>query len=218
MWKQYKKTIIITILLTLLPILFGVLTWDQLPDKMAVHFNLNNEANRYVGKSMAVFGLPFLLMLLQIFCLTVTGLDPKNNNISTKSMNVVLWLIPTLSWLVSTLTYSTALGYQVNIGAIVITFIGILFIILGNYTPKNKKNYSYGTRIPWALDNEDNWYHTNRVTGICIVIGGILLTICGLLMFFMTTNFWLIILELVIVLTITLYPILYSYLYYKKHQ
>ena len=35
--KNYKKTIIITTLVTLLPILLGVILWEKLPDSIATH-------------------------------------------------------------------------------------------------------------------------------------------------------------------------------------
>lgn len=36
--KSYKKTIIITTLITLLPILFGLALWNKLPDTIATHW------------------------------------------------------------------------------------------------------------------------------------------------------------------------------------
>ena len=38
MIKKYKKTLIITSILILLPILAGLLLWNQLPDTSATHF------------------------------------------------------------------------------------------------------------------------------------------------------------------------------------
>ncbi len=49
--------------------------------------------------------------------------------------------------------------------------VGILYLILGNFIPKVKPNYSIGFRIPWALNDSDNWYHTHRFGGKCMVIG-----------------------------------------------
>ncbi|MGX7031001.1 SdpI family protein [Vagococcus zengguangii] len=218
MWKSYKKLIILTILLTLAPILFGVIMWEPLPDKIATHFNMNNQPNGWTSKPIAVFGLPCLLVAVQVFTLIITAIDPKKKNIAPNSILVVLWLMPIMSWLVSFISYADALGYQVNINAIVITFIGILFVVLGNFSPKNQHNYSYGVRTRWALDDDENWYHTNRVAAICMVIGGILTTICGLLMFIINLSLPLIIIEIVIILVMALYPIYYSYRFYRKKQ
>ena len=55
MLKANKKTLIIASIVTVLPILIGVLTWDRLPDVMATHFGIDNEAN---GWSLVKNDLP----------------------------------------------------------------------------------------------------------------------------------------------------------------
>ena len=62
MLKDNKKTLIITSILTILPILIGVFFWNRLPDVMATHFGANNEANGFTSKAFAVFGLPLILL------------------------------------------------------------------------------------------------------------------------------------------------------------
>lgn len=86
--------------------------------------------------------------------------------------------------------------------------IGVLFIVLGNYIPTVKPNYTVGIRISWALDDPDNWYHTYHFGGKCMVIGGILLIVLSpfmnLFIFF------------IFVFIPVLLPIIYSYLYFRK--
>ena len=43
MLKENKRTLIITSIVTILPILIGVFLWNRLPDVMATHFGINNE-------------------------------------------------------------------------------------------------------------------------------------------------------------------------------
>ena len=43
--KNYKKTIIITTLVTLLPILLGVILWEKLPDSIATHWGADGQAS-----------------------------------------------------------------------------------------------------------------------------------------------------------------------------
>ena len=45
--KTNKKTLILTSIVILLPILIGILLWNKLPDSMAIHFNFDNEADGY---------------------------------------------------------------------------------------------------------------------------------------------------------------------------
>ena len=41
MIKKYKKTLIITAIVTLLPAVVGLLLWERLPEQIATHFDAN---------------------------------------------------------------------------------------------------------------------------------------------------------------------------------
>ena len=42
--KEYKKLIIATTLITLLPIILGLILWNQLPDTIATHWGADGQA------------------------------------------------------------------------------------------------------------------------------------------------------------------------------
>ena len=86
-----------------------------------------------------------------------------------------------------------------------------MFVIIGNYLPKCKQNYTIGIRIKWTLENEENWNATHRIVGKLWVIGGILLIISVFLPDFMIL--WVMVMAIIVLVII---PVLYSYMYYKK--
>ena len=180
MLKDNKKTLIITSILTILPILVGVFFWNRLPDVMATHFGTNNEANGFTSKAFAVFGLPLILLAVEWFGALVTSHDPKKQNISPKMFAFVLWIIPIVSLLGAATIYPYNLGYQMDITFIAELLIGVIFIVVGNYLPKARQNYTIGIKIPWTLANEENWNRTHRLAGYLWVIGGILMVIAAL--------------------------------------
>ena len=180
MLKDNKKTLIITSILTILPILVGVFFWNRLPDVMATHFGTNNEANGFTSKAFAVFGLPLILLSVEWFGALVTSHDPKKQNISPKMFAFVLWIIPVVSLLGAATIYPYNLGYQMDITFIAELLIGIIFIVVGNYLPKARQNDTIGIKIPWTLANEENWNRTHRLAGYLWVIGGILMVIAAL--------------------------------------
>lgn len=180
MLKDNKKTLIITSILTILPILVGVFFWNRLPDVMATHFGTNNEANGFTSKAFAVFGLPLILLAVEWFGALVTSHDPKKQNISPKMFAFVLWIIPVVSLLGAATIYPYNLGYQMDITFIAELLIGVIFIVVGNYLPKARQNYTIGIKIPWTLANEENWNRTHRLAGYLWVIGGILMVIAAL--------------------------------------
>ena len=86
--KKYRTTIIITTLITLLPILFGLIVWNRLPEQIATHWGANGQADGYSGKAFAVFGMPCILAGRQLFVSCITLKDPKRRNIHKKPLTL----------------------------------------------------------------------------------------------------------------------------------
>ena len=89
---------------------------------------------------------------------------------------------------------------------------GITFIIIGNLLPKIKPNRTLGIKLPWTLKSEENWFATHRFGGKLWVVGGF-----GFLaMTFIPSQIasWLLI---AVIAVMVLIPVLYSYIYHKKH-
>ena len=80
MIRQHKKMVVFTSIVTLLPIVIGLLLWKQLPDSVATHFGADNQPNGYSSKIFAVFGLPLILLMIHFICVIVTNIDPKAKN------------------------------------------------------------------------------------------------------------------------------------------
>ena len=77
----------------------------------------------------------------------------------------------------ATLVY--ALGVPVPISLVCCLTVGVLFVIIGNYLPKCRLNYTMGIRTPWTLSSEENWNKTHRLGGKLWVAAGLLIVVCG---------------------------------------
>ena len=177
MLKANKKTLIITSIVTILPVLIGIICWNRLPDVMATHFGMNNEANGFSSKAFAVFGIPAILLAVLWLGAFVTSNDPKRQNISPKMFSLVVWIAPVTSLVVAAILYPVNLGYALDITFFVELLSGVMFIIIGTYLPKARQNYTIGIRVPWTLANEENWNRTHRLAGTLWMICGILMII-----------------------------------------
>lgn len=181
MIKENKKTIILTGIVTLLPILAGVILWDRLPETMATHFGTSS-ADGFSSRAFAVFGLPLIMLGVHLLCAFVTAADPRKKNISPKMYSLVLWLAPVISLIAAAAIYAWNLGYKVDITYVVQLLAGVGVLIVGNLLPKARQNYTIGIKTPWALANEENWNRTHRLAGWLWMAGGLVilvLTFCG---------------------------------------
>ena len=136
MKKINLKTLIITCFITLAPILLGVAMYDKLPDMVAIHFDINNNPDNFAPKAFAVFGLPLLLLVFQIFCCVVVDIAEAKSGKREKFTNIGKWVIPLLSLVIYPTTIFYSLGTDLDIRRIAVFVVGILFIVLGNYMPK----------------------------------------------------------------------------------
>ena len=56
MLKKNKSRIIISSIIILLPMIFGLIMWDKLPDTMTTHWETNGNADGFSGKGIALAG------------------------------------------------------------------------------------------------------------------------------------------------------------------
>lgn len=204
-----KKTLVITSLICLLPIIVGALVYKRLPETIATHFDLNGNPDGWSSRAFAVFGLPAILLAVNLLLPIMLRADPKHENMSGALVNITIWTIPVLSLTCSGLTLGRALGYDVRIERVLPVFMGVLFILIGNYLPKTKQSYTMGIKLPWTLASEENWNRTHRLAGFLWVLGGV---------YFIVMSFigWSVPAFVLPLAVMVLLPIVYSYLLYRK--
>ena len=208
--KAERKELLLTLALCLSPILAGILLYPRLPGQIPVHFNFSGDADGYAAKPFAVFGLPLLCAVLQAVLSLSLRADPKRANMSRFLLHLSLWITPFISVLCSAMMLATALGCNANVGTVIPSFIGLLFVVIGNYLPKTKQSYTMGIKLPWTLNSEENWNRTHRLAGFLWVLCGAAFFLFSILRLLNIYLFFALIAVMVLV------PTVYSYLLYRR--
>ena len=130
------KTLIITCIICLLPILLGIALWNNLPDTLAIHFNFHNEPDNFAPKGFVVFGFPILMVLLQIFCCFANDANSRKYGKCIKIERVTKWIIPVMSIVLQTVTFGYSLGWILDIRKVAILIISAIFIVMGICLPE----------------------------------------------------------------------------------
>ena len=184
--------------------------YPSLPDTVPMHWGFDGQVDGWGPKYMVLVTalIPAAILLL---IAVVPKIDPRSENFQKFGgiyrvflAGIVLFMCG-ISWLSELTIYSVLVSGG----------IGILFILLSNYMPRIKQNYTFGCRTPWALADEHNWNRTQRMGGITFVVMGVALLFLGLFAKALGEELTLGAL-LVVVLGGTAWIFVYSFLVFKK--
>ncbi len=213
MLKENKVKVILSSVVILLPILFGLIMWNELPDMMITHWGADGNADGFGAKPLAVFGLPVFLVTVHLICLLFTLKDKKQKGQNRRVLNIIFWIAPLISLFSNGMVYAIAFGKPFDVIMLMPALLGIMFVFVGNYLPKIKKNRTLGIKVSWALNNEENWNKTHRLGGKVWVISGL-----AMLFTIFLPQAAMVPVMVCAILAAAIIPIIYSYGIYKKHQ
>jgi uncharacterized membrane protein len=199
-----------------IPFGYAFYLFPSLPDTIPTHFNLEGKADAWGDKS-SIFLLPGILGLVSLISYlmlsNMKSIDPKRAAKADDGLykKMAIYLVAFLSALSLVIMYSTA-HEVINIGQLLFPLLGLFFAGFGTYMPKIKQNYFAGFRLPWTLENEDNWNATHKLAGKVWMIGGCLQFLSGLI-FNAQLTFGIF---MTLVILMVLIPTVYSYLFFRR--
>lgn len=209
-----KITTIIGFALIAIALIAGVALWNQLPDQMASHWNVNDEVDGYISKFWGVFLMPLVTLGMMALFLVIPNIDPLKANIAQfrEAFNIFIVLIVVFMLYIHKLTLAWSLGYQnFKMSTAMLPFMGVLFIAIGYLLRKAKRNFFIGIRTPWTLSSDSVWDKTHQLGSLLFMLSGAFAIIGGF--FGGMTAFWLMFVPLI---GSTLFLVVYSYVLYRN--
>ncbi len=200
--------------LALLAIIAGFSLWAHanLPDvPMAVHFGLDGQPNGFQPRDAALLTLSGVSLGLYVLMLWVFPvIMPKSASIDRFPgvYGLVVIAVLALMTVMQAMIIFVAAGVPLDPVKISFAGIGILFIILGNYMPKMRKNWLIGIRTPWTLSDERVWDKTHRFAGPLFVLDGFVVLLSALCL----PDIWRTQILLGSVLVVSVVSVVYSYI------
>lgn len=175
-----KKLLFLMGLLCLVNLAGHLYLYPSLPDTVPIHWGFDGQPDGWGGKSSILFtaSLPFAILLLLA---VLPRMDPKGKNFQRFQPVYRIFLILLtvfmcgVSWLSELTVYNVLPSGGNLVNTLVMGGLGLVLLVLGNYMPRIKQNYTFGCRTPWALNDEHNWNRTQRMGGIVFVVMGAVL-------------------------------------------
>ncbi len=212
------KEVLLILAVSLLPLFYLAVVYPSLPVTVATHFNAEGKPNGFGSKS-TLWSVAALLCLiaagLYLLLKNISSLDPKKATPSTQLIagKIGMAVICLFSALNIMIVFA-AVHNGLNIVHLLFPLLGLFFVFIGNLMHSLKPNYFIGIRLPWTLENENNWRATHRIgsksffTGGIFIVAATLLCPAGAVIFVFEGS----------VLIMTLVPVVYSFLYFRKHN
>ncbi len=207
-----KKELPLLVLVAIPFIYLGVI-WNQLPDSVPMHWNIQGEIDRYGPKSQ-VWILPAITSgLIYLILLVVPAIDPKKKiaQMGRKYDQLKFALVASMSALACVIIYMIQQGESAGTTPILV-IVGLLIAVLGNYMKTVQPNYFIGIRTPWTLEHPEVWEKTHRLGGKIWFAGGILMIVLA----FLTGSQWQLYLILGLPIILAVIPLVYSYQEYRR--
>lgn len=202
-----------------IPLIYLAIIWNKLPDSIALHFDFNGKADKFGNKNellITIIILSVISILSYLLLKNIYRIDPKKYAAENKDRLLKIGFAITvfMTAVSCMLVYTGQNGSSGFAMGLILAGVGLLFAIIGNYLPNLKPNYFAGLRLPWTLENPENWKKTHAFAGKLWFAGGLFLAaICllipskiAIVVFFSITFFIIII------------PCIYSYKLYKKQK
>jgi uncharacterized membrane protein len=218
--KKFSLWDVAALVIWLLPLGYLLLVYGALPAIVPIHYGLNGKPDGYSSKNeflLIQLLMPAISACTYFLLKFLPAIDPKKKvNYGEQTFQKLgFGLIVFLAALSVTITYVTVdPDHILSMNKLLLPLIGLLFVFLGNMMYSIKPNYFAGVRTPWTLEDEGNWRATHRLAGKVWVAGGLVITIAMLLLPSPASIF----VFLPCVMVMALIPIIYSYMYFKKHQ
>ncbi len=192
---------------------FGFAAWmyPALPEQIPTHWNAAGEVDDYTAKPWGVYILPLIALGVFVLMKLIPVISPKGFR-TDEFLGVVSLFQVVLVAFMAALTVVTLLyasGVPIQMDRFIGISVGLLFLILGNYLGKVRKNFFIGIRTPWTLASDEVWARTHRLAGWLFMLAGLTMIAFA----FFDTGFPL---TLIVILAAALIPVVYSFVLYRQ--
>jgi uncharacterized membrane protein len=211
----FNGTTMLALLIIVVQVLVSAGTYPFLPPMVPSHFDASGHVNGYLPKLVNAILLPGISIMLFLILRFATRIGPNlgyrnQHRANTQVVNLIMVGILLFMLVIQLLTTAYALGAQVDISLVLCLAVSVLFMFLGNYLGKLRRNFWAGIRTPWSLANAVVWERTHRLGGWLFVAVGLIGIPCS---FIPSLRLWGI---LVLIIAVSIFLYIYSYVCYRQ--
>lgn len=190
--KETTGSIVHDLVIAAVPFLVYSSIYRYLPPEIPVHFSFDGIADRFASKlsvevlflcSLGYCGLLFGVLLKKMILAMGKAQENHNTQTTAKLMaynqTFLTVFFSALSLYFMSVMLQNSRPDTLFILRTAYLVLSVLFILIGNYLPKLKKNRVSGVKTKYSQSGDDAWMKSQRFGGRLLVIGGIVsLAVC----------------------------------------
>lgn len=184
--RELRPVLLIGSVVVVAMLLASGTAWALLPAgvRVPVHWDVAGEVDRYGGRIEGLLALPALTAGLLVLFRVLPAVDPRGTNVvrSARAYRAVVLGVILLLGVLHGVVIAAAFGGRPDAPTLVPAAVGVLFVVVGNYLPKTRPNWTLGIRTPWTLSSERSWRRTHRLGGPLFVGLGLVQVLSALLL------------------------------------
>jgi len=145
-----------------------------------VQWGADGEPNRVASRSVVLFALPLIAIIVSLVFALAPIIDPRRDNLE-KSREFFLsgWIggVLTIGLAHAVIIASALTGATPGVDLILIGSAAFVALV-GNLMAKSRSNFFAGLRTPWTLSSERAWSIGNRICGWGFVLSSDRVFLC----------------------------------------
>lgn len=214
--RSMSPATLLAVLIIIVQILVSIVTYPFMPDSVPSHWDASGQVNGYLPKLVNALLYPLLSIGIYALVRVLMTIGPRlgyqnQRKASIGIINLILDGVLLFMLIVQLTTTAVALGVPIDLTFVICLSISVLFIFLGNYMGKLRRNFWAGIRTPWTLASDVVWERTHRLGGWLFVLAGLL----GVIMSFIPAlRLWGL---MVVIFIIVIALVVYSYVIYQRY-
>ncbi len=217
-------------IVSFVPLVITAVVLGFMPDKVPMHYNNEGVIDRWGSKyenlifpiiiiALTLFWQLFIIYFEKKAAKTQVEKERKEALSNVKVLCIVsismsvMYCIMQCFFLYGAYVEATtdATASVIDVAQLSCILLGAMFVVLGNFMPKTRRNGVVGLRIVWSMHNDVTWAKSNRFGGIALIIVGVLTIITAIFAEGMLATG----LMLVYLFVSVIVMIIYSYRVYK---
>ncbi len=207
---------LLAVLILVAQVLVSIVTYPFMPDSVPSHWNAAGQVDGHLPKLVNALLFPLMSIGIYVLVRVLMTVGPRlgyqnQRRASAGMVNLILIGVLLFMLILQLTTTAIALGVPIDLMFVMSLSISVLFIFLGNYMGKLRRNFWAGIRTPWTLTSDVVWERTHRLGGWLFVLTGLL----GVIMSFVPAlRLWGLMAVLFIVIVVL---VVYSFVIYQRY-